>query len=409
MKKKGLIISTVVMVVVLIASLTTATYAWFSAQAQATVDDLAIETQAAEGLQLAMTQVEGRTDNIFSGDLTYTSGQWGGNEGWGTYLGFSAIDVGKISHAAHPFKEGDKVKVFVGYEKATGNFSSTTDYYIATPKNGLAADSSVEGYFTKSGTDYVPATGKYVASETYYEVTLVSNPTKLESDYLTVKTTEKTLVAGEAGYYQPTGYDGKVQPLGYKKVSANEHGTYYYLTMAVTNLKAVGELGFSLEVVPSGDTNLAAKTASATNPGMAAASRVSVKVGTIEKAEGEQEASLKWKKAELAPFSDYKLNTNTKVMSKATAGANDGASNANGCYTCKLGSNVQLGTVYYVTLTIWVEGTDNECNDITTGTRMTFNINFAYADKQGESIKYTFENITTATDATSITLANINA
>ena len=31
MKKKGLIISTVVMVVVLIASLTTATYAWFTA------------------------------------------------------------------------------------------------------------------------------------------------------------------------------------------------------------------------------------------------------------------------------------------------------------------------------------------------------------------------------------------
>lgn len=29
MKKKGLIISTVVMVVILIASLTTATYAWF--------------------------------------------------------------------------------------------------------------------------------------------------------------------------------------------------------------------------------------------------------------------------------------------------------------------------------------------------------------------------------------------
>ena len=405
MKKKGLIISTVVMVVVLIASLTTATYAWFSAQAQATVDDLAIETKAAEGLQLAMTQVEGKTDNIFSGDLTYTAGQWGGNEGWGTYLGFSAIDVGEISHAAHPFEEGDEISVFAGYKKATGSFSSTTDYYTASPKNGLTADSSVEGFFTASGTDYVPATGKYVADTTYYEVTLVSNPTKVEDNYLTVKTTNKTLTAAEAGYYQPTGYDGKVQPIGYKKVSANEHGTYYYLTMAVSNLKAVGELGFSLEVVPGGDTNMSTKTASATNPGMAAASRVSVKVGTLEKAEGEESATLKWKKAELAPFSDYKLNTNTKVMSKSSADENDGASNANGCYTCKLGSNVQLGTVYYVTLTIWVEGTDNECNDITTGTNMTFNINFAYADKQGEDIKYTFENITTATEATTITLA----
>ena len=34
MKKKGLIISTVVMVVVLIASLTTATYAWFTASSK---------------------------------------------------------------------------------------------------------------------------------------------------------------------------------------------------------------------------------------------------------------------------------------------------------------------------------------------------------------------------------------
>ena len=57
MKKKGLIISTVVMVVVLIASLTTATYAWFNAQAQATVDDLTITTKAADGLQIAMRNV----------------------------------------------------------------------------------------------------------------------------------------------------------------------------------------------------------------------------------------------------------------------------------------------------------------------------------------------------------------
>ena len=108
MKKKGLIISTVVMVVVLIASLTTATYAWFSAQAQATVDDLAIRTEAATGLQLAMTQNLGSTDNIFSGDLTYTAGQWGGNEGWGTYLGFSSIEVGNISHATTPLKATQK-------------------------------------------------------------------------------------------------------------------------------------------------------------------------------------------------------------------------------------------------------------------------------------------------------------
>lgn len=219
--------------------------------------------------------------------------------------------------------------------------------------------------------------------------------------YLVVKTTEKTLTADDAGFYQPTGYNSKVQPIGYKKVSANEKGTYYYLTMAVSNLKAVGELGFSLEVIPSGDTNMATKAASATNPGMAAASRVNVEVASKAP---ESEEALTWTKAALAPFSDYKLNTNTKAMTKSTAGSTDGASNANGCYTCKLGSNVAEGTVFFVTLTIWVEGTDNECNDITTGTAMTFNISFAYADQQGADIAYSFTNITDAKNATTVTL-----
>ena len=400
MKKKGLIISTVVMVVVLIASLTTATYAWFSAQAQATVDDLAIRTEAATGLQLAMTQNLGSTDNIFSGDLTYTAGQWGGNEGWGTYLGFSSIEVGNISHATTPLKANDKVQIFAGYTKATGTFSSTTDYYTAAEKT-VEDGASVVGLYTKSGDDYTPATGTKQASTTYFEISLVSKPTQLLGSYLVVKTTEKTLTADDAGFYQPTGYNSKVQPIGYKKVSANEKGTYYYLTMAVSNLKAVGELGFSLEVIPSGDTNMATKAASATNPGMAAASRVNVEVASKAP---ESEEALTWTKAALAPFSDYKLNTNTKAMTKSTAGSTDGASNANGCYTCKLGSNVAEGTVFFVTLTIWVEGTDNECNDITTGTAMTFNISFAYADQQGADIAYSFTNITDAKNATTVTL-----
>lgn len=402
MKKKGLIISTVVMVVVLIASLTTATYAWFSAQAQATVDDLAIKTEAATGLQLAMTQTEKSTAQIFSGDLTYTTGQWGGNEGWGTYLGFSSIDVGSISHATTPLKENDKVQIFVGYEKpAEGTtFSSTTDYYTATSKT-VADNAPVLGLYVLEGNVYKPATGNAVAGATYYEIAVVPKPTSLLDSYLIVKTEEKQLTADDAGYYQPTGYNSKVQPIGYKKVSANEKGTYYYLTMAVSNLKTVGELGFSLEVVPGGDTNMATKTATVTNPGMAAASRINVSIA--EQAPGATAVTEKGT-AQLAPFSMYKLNTNTKVMSKSTAGTDDGASNETGCYTCKLGSSVTEGTVFYVTLTIWVEGKDNECNDITTGTNMQFNINFAYADTAGTPIPYTFTNITDVTTATAVTL-----
>lgn len=54
MKKKGLIISTVVMVVVLIASLTTATYAWFSSSATAKVDDISMAVGASSKVQIGM-------------------------------------------------------------------------------------------------------------------------------------------------------------------------------------------------------------------------------------------------------------------------------------------------------------------------------------------------------------------
>ena len=52
MKKKGLIISTVVMVVVLIASLTTATYAWFTAAKETTIE--AIEFSVSSGSDVSI-------------------------------------------------------------------------------------------------------------------------------------------------------------------------------------------------------------------------------------------------------------------------------------------------------------------------------------------------------------------
>ena len=66
MKKKGLIISTIVMVVVLIASLTTATYAWFTSTATATISSMNIQTSAAEGLQIAAVKY-----NVSGAPTTY--------------------------------------------------------------------------------------------------------------------------------------------------------------------------------------------------------------------------------------------------------------------------------------------------------------------------------------------------
>ena len=79
MKKKGLIISTVVMVVVLIASLTTATFAWFTQSATATIDSIAFQVGAGADLLIGVSGtnnfVETPTNaSFYSGTTVYEKG-----------------------------------------------------------------------------------------------------------------------------------------------------------------------------------------------------------------------------------------------------------------------------------------------------------------------------------------------
>ena len=102
MKKKGLIISTVVMVVVLIASLTTATYAWFSVSNKTTIDGFSLQVVAGNavniGLRKNLTETYSPDDldsKFTTGDIafdggtpgTLNSGNWtGGTDGFGPQL-----------------------------------------------------------------------------------------------------------------------------------------------------------------------------------------------------------------------------------------------------------------------------------------------------------------------------------
>ena len=86
MKKKGLIISTVVMVVVLIASLTTATYAWFTTASSTTVSGFDLTVNASTAVNIGLKkQCEytpgATTDSFVSGSCRYngTPGQLGGS------------------------------------------------------------------------------------------------------------------------------------------------------------------------------------------------------------------------------------------------------------------------------------------------------------------------------------------
>ena len=112
MKKKGLIISTVVMVVVLIASLTTATFAWFTQSATATIDSIAFQVGAGADL---LIRVSGTNDFVasptnaafYSGSTTYTQGstfnaqgKWEGDvNALGVNIDLNNLNLSNISKA----------------------------------------------------------------------------------------------------------------------------------------------------------------------------------------------------------------------------------------------------------------------------------------------------------------------
>ena len=124
MKKKGLIISTVVMVVVLIASLTTATYAWFSVSASATINNISINTQASDGLVIASYDPSASTLDLYSGNVVATNASdfetsgnmfWGADAaaGFGTELSLTAPDDSGKQIANLYASSGDGVTLYM--------------------------------------------------------------------------------------------------------------------------------------------------------------------------------------------------------------------------------------------------------------------------------------------------------
>ena len=143
MKKKGLIVATIVMVLVLAVSLTTATYAWFTTTAQTTIESITIKAAAGAdvkiGMSLTNSYKDGATaDDFVSGGLTFTAdgpgvdtGDWAGDPGMGFELetGLALESIAKAT----------------GYGTAS-SYTWTED----TPA------SNTEGHWYKEGDSYYP-------------------------------------------------------------------------------------------------------------------------------------------------------------------------------------------------------------------------------------------------------------
>ena len=178
MKKKGLIISTVVMVVVLIASLTTATYAWFTTSTVTSIQGFNVEVVASNavdiGLKTTCTYTPNPIDSDFvSGDVKYTADAPGtiGKGGW------SEGTSGLSSTLNHGIEWGAQ-------NKAVGITTETTKEAAAIDNTGLWNQTNgktviaANGAKDKSGVNILDQKDLAVANQHYAYFFLGARPTK---------------------------------------------------------------------------------------------------------------------------------------------------------------------------------------------------------------------------------------
>lgn len=178
MKKKGLIISTVVMVVVLIASLTTATYAWFTTSDVTEIYGFNVEVVASNavniGLKQDCTYAEGAIESAFvTGDCTYTAGT-SGVLGGGTWSG---DQEGLSATLNHNITWGEQQKA-VGVTTASSATEATlanTGLWTQTGGVNAVAANMVKN---DSGSNVLGNQSLAVANTDYAYFFLGASPTK---------------------------------------------------------------------------------------------------------------------------------------------------------------------------------------------------------------------------------------
>ena len=150
MKKKGLIISTVVMVVVLIASLTTATYAWFTASNKTTLQGFNFSVVAGNAVNIGVKannlHSSAPIDGDFrSGQVEYTPGTAGELLANGSWEGTTGLS----STLEHNISWGEQSKAVGAFNGATNTKPTAVANYGFIGKGTFDGKSEVEGEANK--------------------------------------------------------------------------------------------------------------------------------------------------------------------------------------------------------------------------------------------------------------------
>ena len=203
MKKKGLIISTIVMVVVLVASLTTATYAWFNTSSVTKIDAFSVSVKTNNAVKIGVkadNTYEGTpTEDMFkTGGVTYTAGT-AGTLGGGTWAG----EVGLSASLDHNIEWGEQAKA-IGFadtaltseQIAAGGVASTLgigalaadhDAYVYAANGDAAGTSATLTNVSAAIANNDGAVSPYVPTSDYVYLFLGVAPTRaLDSSELII-------------------------------------------------------------------------------------------------------------------------------------------------------------------------------------------------------------------------------
>ncbi len=168
MKKKGLIISTVVMVVVLIASLTTATYAWFTTSASTSISGFDVSVVAGNVMNIGLN-AENYTsyspgaspDNFVSGACTYvddtTSGLFGGGYWTGEVESLGSTITHNINWGEQDMAVGFSTDDGVDTDVTKATFANTGLISAASWKRAIKANGDATKF--KGNPEYANANG----------------------------------------------------------------------------------------------------------------------------------------------------------------------------------------------------------------------------------------------------------
>ena len=326
MKKKGLIISTVVMVVVLIASLTTATYAWFTASAKTEIKGFDVSVISNNAVNIGMKKNYGFSNNVSetefaTGDVTFTSGTT------------AQSGPGVIASPG-------------GWSSDTEGLSSTLNHNI-----NWGSQSKAVGVSTVAVTE----NDSNIASVNETNTTFWTNWTQNDQSGGYNVTDKQTVIAANKGATSGT-------LSGTSKAKANINGDgagdYVHFILGVSPTRALGHNKFVIMITPTTTTSQLGVLAS-----IHVAYRVKKSTDTQDPA---------WTEVDVYGTSHWntKVAGYTSNLDEATLKAyrttigNDSATAPQGSVACVIsGLDTEVNKISQVEVVIYMAGADSDCND----------------------------------------------